>query len=62
MTQMSQSAGGYSISGTYAASGARVSIWESEWKLLGLKGQRIGTIDFFMEPERESNNGNCDCY
>lgn len=47
MTQMSQSVGGYSISGTYAASGARVSIWDSEWKLLGLKRQRIGVIDFY---------------
>lgn len=47
MNQFSQSAGGYSISGTYAASGARVSIWDSEWKLLGLKGQHYGTLEMY---------------
>lgn len=47
MSQFSQAAGGYSISGTYAASGARVSIWDSEWKLLGLKRQTIGTLEVF---------------
>lgn len=47
VSQFSQSAGGYSVSGTYAAAGVRVSIWDSEWKLLGLKGQRYGTLEVF---------------
>ena len=46
MTQMSQSAGGYSISGTFAAAGSRVSIWKAEWQLLGL-GQVVGTLELF---------------
>lgn len=49
MTQFSQAAGGYSISGTYAASGQRVSIWDSEWKLLGLKGQHYGSLEVFKK-------------
>lgn len=47
MSQVSQSAGGYSFSGTYAAAGARVSIWDSEWKLLGLKRQQYGTLEMY---------------
>lgn len=47
VSQFSQSAGGYSISGTYAATGARVSIWDSEWKLLGLKRQQYGTLEMY---------------
>lgn len=47
MSQFSQSAGGYTISGTYAASGARVSIWDNEWKILGLKRQQIGALEVF---------------
>lgn len=49
MSQFSQSAGGYSISGTYAAAGARVSIWDSEWKLLGLKRQRFGVLEMYKD-------------
>lgn len=47
VSQFSQAAGGYSFSGTYAAAGARVSIWDSEWKILGLKGQKIGTLEMY---------------
>lgn len=47
LSQFSQAAGGYSISGTYAAAGARVTIWDSEWKALKLKGQRYGTMEMF---------------
>ena len=47
VTQFSQAAAGYSISGTYAASGARVSIWDSEWKMLGLKRQHIGSLEMY---------------
>lgn len=47
ISQFSQSAGGYSMSATYAAAGARVSIWDSEWKLLGLKRQQFGTLEMY---------------
>lgn len=47
LSQFSQAAGGYSFSGTYASSGARVSIWDSEWKLLGLKIQKVGTLEMY---------------
>lgn len=47
MSQMSQSVGGYSFSGTFASSGSRVSIWDSEWKLLGLKRQTVGTLEMY---------------
>lgn len=49
MSQISQSAGGYSFSGTYAAAGARVSIWDSEWKLLGLKRQHYGVLEMYKD-------------
>lgn len=45
MTQMSQSALGYSVSGTYLVAGGGVFIKESEYSKLGLKRQRMGVID-----------------
>lgn len=49
MTQESQSALGYSWSGTYAVPGGGIgnAILPSDLKRLGLKRARIGTIDFF---------------
>lgn len=49
MTQYSQSALGYSISGTYAIPGGGVgnAILPSDLKRLGLKRGRIGVIDFY---------------
>lgn len=49
MTQYSQSALGYSISGTYAIPGGGIgnAILPSDLKRLGLKRGRIGVIDFY---------------
>lgn len=47
MTQMSQSALGYSVSGTYLNAGGGIYIKRSEYALLGLRGQRFGTIDLY---------------
>lgn len=45
MSQMSQSALGYSFSGTYLVPGGGIYIKKAELARLGLKKQRIGVID-----------------
>lgn len=45
MSQMSESAGGYSISGTFLVPGGGLYIKKSELARLGLRRQRIGVID-----------------
>ena len=45
MTQMSQSAMGYSVSGTYLVPGGGLFIKRSELARLGLRRQRYGTVD-----------------
>lgn len=45
MTQISQSAGGYSVSGTYANPGGGIFIKRAELARLGLRVQRFGVID-----------------
>lgn len=45
MTQMSQSALGYSVSGTFLSPGGGLFIKTSELARLGLRRQRIGVID-----------------
>lgn len=47
MTQMSQSALGYSVSGTFLVPGGGLFIKKSELARLGLKRQRYGVIDFY---------------
>lgn len=47
MMQMSQSALGYSVSGTYLVPGGGLFIKKSELARLGLKRQRIGAIEFY---------------
>ena len=47
MSQMSQSALGYSVSGTYLVPGGGLFIKRSELARLGLKRQRYGVIDFY---------------
>ena len=47
MTQMSQSAMGYSVSGTYLVPGGGLFIKRSELARLGLRRQRFGTVDHF---------------
>ena len=46
LTQFSQSAMGYTVSGTYLVAGGGLFIKKSELASLGLKRQRIGGIDF----------------
>jgi len=46
MTQMSQAAGGYSISGSFLVAGGGLFIKKSELARLGLRRQRMGTIDY----------------
>lgn len=47
MTQMTESAMGYSYSGSFLVPGGGLFIKESELKRLGLKRQRYGVIDFY---------------
>jgi hypothetical protein len=47
MTQMSQSALGYSVQGTFLVPGGGLFIKNSELARLGLKRQRYGVIDFY---------------
>lgn len=47
MTQFSQSALGYSVSGTYLVPGGGIFIKNSELKALGLLKQKFGVIEFY---------------
>lgn len=47
MSQMSQSALGYSVSGTFLVPGGGLFIKKSELARLGLRRQRYGVIDFY---------------
>lgn len=47
MTQESQSAMGYSWSGTYLVPGGGLFIKRSELQRLGLRNQKIGTLDVY---------------
>mgnify|MGYP000917331698 FL=1 len=47
MTQMTQSAMGYSVSGSFLVPGGGLFIKRSELARLGLRRQRYGVIDFY---------------
>lgn len=47
MSQMSQSALGYSVSGTYLVPGGGLFIKKSELARLGLRRQRYGVMEFY---------------
>ena len=47
MNQFSESAMGYSVSGTYLVPGGGLFIKKSELSRLGLRRQRYGVIDFY---------------
>lgn len=49
MTQYSESALGYSVSGSYLVPGGGLFIKDSELKRLGLKKQRYGVIELYGE-------------
>lgn len=52
MTQMSQSAGGYSVSGTFLVPGGGLFIKKSELSRLGLKKQKLGVIELYGDDKR----------
>jgi len=56
VSQFSQSALGYSVSGTYLVPGGGLFIKKSELARLGLRRQRIGVIDFYGEPAEGDNH------
>lgn len=56
MTQFSEGAMGYSVSGSYLIPGGGLFIKDSELKRLGLKNQRYGVIDFYGEDQRNRNH------
>ena len=49
VSQFSQSALGYSVSGTYLVPGGGLFIKKSELSRLGLRRQQVGVIDFYGE-------------
>lgn len=54
MSQMSQSALGFSISGTYLVPGGGLFIKKSELSRLGLKRQQCGVIDLYVKGNNNS--------
>ena len=53
MTQMTESALGYSYSGSYLVPGGGLFIKKSELSRLGLRKQRIGVIDLWPDTSEE---------
>lgn len=51
MTQMSQSALGYSVSGTFLVPGGGLFIKKSELARLGLRRQRYGVVNFYGDDQ-----------
>ena len=49
VSQFSQSALGYTVSGTYLVPGGGLFIKKSEMSRLGLRRQQVGVIDFYGE-------------
>ena len=58
MSQISQSALGYSVSGTYLIPGGGLFIKKSELARLGLRRQKIGVIELYGDDQ--GDNGNTD--
>ena len=56
MTQRSESALGYSMSGTFLIPGGGLFIKKSELARLGLRRQRYGVIDFYGTDKRGNGN------
>lgn len=46
-SQFSESAGGYTVSGTFYAPGGGLQISKADWKELGLAGQMFGGLDVY---------------
>jgi hypothetical protein len=56
VSQFSQAALGYSVSGTYLVPGGGLFIKKSELARLGLRRQRIGVIEFYGVPAEGDNH------
>lgn len=57
MTQMSQSALGYSMTGTYLIPGGGLFIKKSELSRLGLRRQKVGVMDIYgIDDQGNSSN------
>ncbi len=56
MTQVTQSALGYSVSGTYLVPGGGMFIKNSELARLGLQRQRYGGIELYGDDKRDNGN------
>lgn len=56
MTQISESAGGYSVSGTFLVPGGGLFIKRSELARLGLRRQRYGGLDIYGLNKGNSSN------
>lgn len=56
MTQISESALGYSVSGSYLVPGGGLFIKKSELKRLGLVRQRYGVIDLYGSESNDNTN------
>lgn len=56
MMQRSESALGYSVSGTYLVPGGGLFIKKSELARLGLRRQRYGVIDFHGDDQRDNSD------
>ncbi|WP_347005650.1 phage Gp19/Gp15/Gp42 family protein [Enterococcus avium] len=55
MTQFSEGAMGYSVSGSYLVPGGGLFIKDTELKRLGLRRQRMGVIEPYGQIERHDN-------
>lgn len=56
MTQRSESALGYSVSGTFLVPGGGLFIKKSELARLGLRRQRYGVIELYGNDQRDNGN------
>lgn len=59
MTQASQSALGYTVSGTFLVPGGGLFIKNTELSRLGLRRQQVGLFDPYARRDRESGCGGC---
>lgn len=57
MSQMSQSAGGYSVSGTFINPGGGIFIKKAELAALGIRRQQIGVLEFYDQGHNDTAAG-----
>ena len=56
MSQMSQSAGGYSVSGTFLNPGGGIFIKKAELAALGIRRQQIGVIEIYDQGDNDTTS------